>query len=63
VTFFARSTLAALYFLQLFAACLIRNQGGREPQVKRTASAEWRGDLKTGKGTVSTASGVLEKSQ
>jgi len=31
--------------------------------VKRTASAEWRGDLKTGKGTVSTASGVLEKSQ
>jgi len=31
--------------------------------VKRTASAEWRGDLRTGKGTVSTASGVLEKSQ
>jgi len=31
--------------------------------VKRTASAEWRGDLKTGKGTVSTSSGVLEKSQ
>ena len=31
--------------------------------MKRTASAEWRGDLKTGKGTVSTASGVLEKSQ
>jgi osmotically inducible protein OsmC len=31
--------------------------------MKRTASAEWRGDLKTGKGTVSTASGVLERSQ
>ena len=31
--------------------------------MKRTASAEWRGDLKSGKGTVSTASGVLEKSQ
>lgn len=31
--------------------------------MKRTASAQWRGDLKTGKGTVSTASGVLEKSQ
>ena len=31
--------------------------------MKRTGSAEWRGDLKTGKGTVSTASGVLEKSQ
>lgn len=31
--------------------------------MKRTASAEWRGDLRTGKGTVSTASGVLEKSQ
>ena len=31
--------------------------------MKRTASAQWRGDLKTGKGTVSTASGVLENSQ
>ncbi len=30
--------------------------------MKRTASAEWQGDLKTGKGTVSTESGVLEKS-
>jgi len=31
--------------------------------VKRTASAQWRGDLRSGKGTVSTASGVLENSQ
>lgn len=31
--------------------------------MKRTASAQWRGDLKSGSGTVSTASGVLEKSQ
>jgi len=31
--------------------------------VKRTASAQWRGDLKTGKGAVSTASGVLENAQ
>jgi len=31
--------------------------------VKRTASAQWHGDLKNGKGTVSTASGVLENSQ
>jgi len=31
--------------------------------VKRIASAQWRGDLKTGQGTVSTASGVLENSQ
>ena len=30
--------------------------------MKRTASAEWRGDLKNGKGTVSTASGVLSQS-
>ena len=30
--------------------------------MKRTASAQWRGDLKTGKGTVSTASGVLSNS-
>jgi lipoyl-dependent peroxiredoxin len=27
--------------------------------MKRTASAQWRGDLKTGTGTVSTATGVL----
>jgi osmotically inducible protein OsmC len=30
--------------------------------MKRTASAQWRGDLKSGKGTVSTASGVLSGS-
>jgi osmotically inducible protein OsmC len=30
--------------------------------MKRTASAQWRGDLKAGSGTVSTASGVLSKS-
>ena len=30
--------------------------------MKRTASAQWRGDLKSGKGTVSTASGVLANS-
>ncbi len=29
--------------------------------MDRTASAEWQGGLKDGKGTVSTASGVLEK--
>ena len=27
--------------------------------MKRTASAQWRGDLKSGKGTVSASSGVL----
>src|SRR5947199_2105170 len=27
--------------------------------MKRTASAQWRGDLKSGKGTVSTQTGVL----
>ncbi len=31
--------------------------------MKRTGSAEWRGDLKTGKGSVSTASGVLSHTQ
>ena len=31
--------------------------------MKRTASAQWRGDLKSGKGTLTTASGVLEDSQ
>ena len=30
--------------------------------MKRTASAQWRGDLKSGGGTVSTASGVLSQS-
>ena len=31
--------------------------------MKRTASAVWNGDLKTGKGTVSSQSGVLNKTQ
>ena len=31
--------------------------------MKRTASAVWSGDLKQGKGTISTASGVLNKTQ
>ena len=31
--------------------------------MKRKASAQWQGDLKTGKGTVSTESGVLRDSQ
>ncbi len=30
--------------------------------MKRTASAQWRGDLKSGSGTISTASGVLSNS-
>lgn len=29
--------------------------------MKRTADAKWQGDLKTGSGSISTASGVLEK--
>ena len=31
--------------------------------MKRTGSAVWQGDLKAGKGTVSTASGVLSNQQ
>lgn len=31
--------------------------------MKRTASAVWQGGLKDGKGTISTASGVLESTQ
>jgi len=31
--------------------------------MKRTASAEWQGDLKTGKGTISTSSGLLSNAQ
>jgi osmotically inducible protein OsmC len=31
--------------------------------MKRTASAVWHGDLKTGKGNLSTASGVLQETQ
>jgi osmotically inducible protein OsmC len=31
--------------------------------MKRTGSAIWQGDLKTGKGTVSTESGVLSRTQ
>jgi len=31
--------------------------------IKRTGSAEWKGGLKDGRGTVSTQSGVLENAQ
>jgi osmotically inducible protein OsmC len=31
--------------------------------MQRTANAEWKGGLKDGKGTISTASGVLSNSQ
>src|SRR5512145_1985818 len=31
--------------------------------MKRTASAEWRGGLRDGRGTLSTASGVLSQTQ
>src|SRR5437870_4809226 len=31
--------------------------------MKRTASAVWRGDLKSGKGSISTESGVLKETQ
>ncbi|HET9023148.1 MAG TPA: OsmC family peroxiredoxin, partial [Burkholderiaceae bacterium] len=31
--------------------------------MKRTASAVWNGDLKSGKGSVSSQSGVLNKTQ
>jgi osmotically inducible protein OsmC len=31
--------------------------------MKRSASAQWRGDLKKGKGDITTDSGVLSKSQ
>ncbi len=31
--------------------------------MKRTASAHWQGDLKSGKGDVSTGSGILTKTQ
>ncbi len=31
--------------------------------MKRTATAEWRGGLKDGKGEISTQSGVLAKTQ
>lgn len=31
--------------------------------MKRTANAHWQGDLKSGKGEISTASGVLNKTQ
>jgi hypothetical protein len=31
--------------------------------MKRHAMAEWRGDLKTGKGSLTTESGVLDKNR
>jgi osmotically inducible protein OsmC len=38
-------------------------QYNRRDMMKRKASALWQGDLKAGKGVVSTASGVLDKVQ
>src|SRR5579871_1372656 len=35
----------------------------RSKIMQRTASAQWKGGLKDGKGTVSTASGVLSNTQ
>lgn len=32
-------------------------------QIRRKASAEWRGGLKDGKGTITSGSGVLDKTQ
>jgi len=34
-----------------------------EVKMKRKASAEWKGSLKEGKGSISTESGVLDKTQ
>ena len=39
------------------------NERSSEDMMKRTASAMWNGDLKTGKGTISTDSGVLSNTQ
>jgi lipoyl-dependent peroxiredoxin len=36
---------------------------GREHEMKRNASAEWRGGLKDGKGSISTDSGVLSNTR
>src|SRR5262245_6529797 len=35
----------------------------KEMNMQRKASAHWQGDLKTGKGSISTESGVLSKTQ
>ena len=35
----------------------------RNSAIKRTASAVWNGDLKSGHGNISTQSGVLEHTQ
>src|SRR6058998_2268273 len=40
---------------------ILRIQG--EIAMKRKASAEWKGNLKEGKGTISTDSGVLKNTQ
>jgi osmotically inducible protein OsmC len=42
--------------------CTLYN-GSQEELMKRQGSAEWQGDLKSGKGTVSSGSGVLQNTQ
>jgi osmotically inducible protein OsmC len=63
VTFFADPAPNVRYFLHPFCRLAHPEPRRQDTQVKRTASAQWQGDLKNGKGTVSTASGVLDKSQ
>jgi lipoyl-dependent peroxiredoxin len=42
---------------------MIDDKNERSASMKRTGSAVWQGDLKSGKGTVSTASNVLHDTQ
>lgn len=51
--------MAARYVSCLTLVCIFLARGDILTFMKRTANAQWRGDLKSGQGALSTASGVL----
>jgi osmotically inducible protein OsmC len=60
---FRPSFLFAIAAIRFARRGVGREELDREDIVKRKASAEWKGDLKSGKGTISTESGVLKETQ
>jgi osmotically inducible protein OsmC len=46
-----------------FSACKMDEMGKRSEIMQRKASAVWQGDLKSGKGSISTDSGTLKQTQ
>ena len=61
--FFARGVLLYRFLVVHVSGVVQAITVTHQTYMKRTASAVWQGDLKKGQGTVSTQSGVLNKTQ